>query len=230
MFTGFLQLPELGTEWKRGETDFAQSAYRHLIRGATSGEAGSFGGQLLRFLLLCGPFKRALALLFLLPLCSSHRAPPALCHCFSSGFPLGTTFPRVPVLKGLSCCHGQCWASSKTDQKMLELRLCLININNKHRRAAIADICSRFGRFFLKNKGRKPFFFFFPAAVLIVLESTVASCKQLVLPHGLEKSCELEWKHRLSYWALWGSRHTPEDISVLARLVCKPPKRGAVLC
>lgn len=42
---------------------------------------------------------------------------------------------------------------------MLELRLCLININNKHRRAAIADICSRFGRFFLKNKGRKSFFF-----------------------------------------------------------------------
>lgn len=38
---------------------------------------------------------------FFCPFCSSPRAPPAPCGCFSPVFPLGTTFPRVPTLKGL---------------------------------------------------------------------------------------------------------------------------------
>lgn len=66
--TGFGLLPDSGVEERSGNTDIAVSAYRHLIRGAASSEAGSFGGRLPRCLLLCGPFPRGLALLFLLPL------------------------------------------------------------------------------------------------------------------------------------------------------------------
>ena len=104
---GFGQLPDLGVEERRGGTDFALSAYRQLIRGATRSEAGSFGGWSLRHLLLCSPFPRGLASLFFtapfVALPGHHQPSVAALALF---FPLGTTFPRVPTLKGLKCCKG----------------------------------------------------------------------------------------------------------------------------
>jgi len=64
--TGSGQFPDVGAEERRAVTDFALSAYRRLIRGATSSQAGGFGGRFLRYLLVCRPFPRGLASLFLL--------------------------------------------------------------------------------------------------------------------------------------------------------------------
>lgn len=101
--TGFEQLPDFGVEERWGGTDFALSGYRQLIRAASRSEAGNSGNWSLRRLLLCSPSRGVLLHYFYCLFFNSPRAPRALWGCFSLVFPLGTTFPRVPTLKGLKC-------------------------------------------------------------------------------------------------------------------------------